>query len=58
MQSPLTVESAGAFKVWNILLPVFEKSSGPSVGTAAADSTKTQAATEAEAAEGKNKQSH
>lgn len=25
MQSPLTVESAGAFKVWNIMLPVFEK---------------------------------
>lgn len=25
MQSPLTVESAGAFKVWGILLPVFEK---------------------------------
>ena len=56
MQAPLTVESAGAFKVWNILLPVFENSSGASVGTAATDSTKTQAAGEAEAAEGKNKQ--
>lgn len=25
MQSPLTVETSGAFKVWNIVLPVFEK---------------------------------
>ncbi|MEO8734527.1 MAG: hypothetical protein ABI373_09355, partial [Flavobacteriales bacterium] len=56
MQAPLTVESAGAFKVWNILLPIFEKSSGPSVGNAVADSSKTQVATEAQAAEGKNKQ--
>ncbi len=25
MQAPLTVEPAGAYKVWNIMLPVFEK---------------------------------
>lgn len=56
MQAPLTVESAGAFKVWNILLSPFEKSSGASVGVAGSDSTKTRAATEAEAAEGKNQQ--
>ena len=56
MQAPLTVESAGAFKIWNILLPIFEKSSGPSVGVGEADSTKTQAAMEAKAAEGKNQQ--
>ncbi|MCB0772599.1 MAG: cytochrome c oxidase subunit II [Flavobacteriales bacterium] len=29
MQAPLTVEAAGAFKVWNIMLPVFEKAGSP-----------------------------
>lgn len=57
MQSPLTVETEGAFKVWDILLPVFEKPGAPVQAQAApADSAKTQIATEAEAAEGKNNQ--
>ncbi len=57
MQAPLTVESAGAFKVWNILLSAFEKPSGaPAAAVTAPDSAKTQIAGEAEAAEGKNKQ--
>ena len=56
MQAPLTVESAGAFKVWNILLSAFENSSGASVGEAGTDPAKTEAATGAEAAEGKNQQ--
>lgn len=28
MQSPLTVEKSGAFKLWNIMLPVFDRSGG------------------------------
>lgn len=57
MQSPLTVESAGAFKVWNIMLSAFEKpSAAPAAEAVAADTAKTQVAAEAEAAEGKNKQ--
>lgn len=57
MQSPLTVESAGAFKVWNILLPAFERAEAPEEAQAApADSVKTQIAKEAEAAGGTNKQ--
>ena len=64
MQSPLTIESAGAFKVWNIMLPVFEKpgSSEPkataSPAPATADTVKTEIAGEAEAAAGTNNQSN
>jgi cytochrome c oxidase subunit 2 len=57
MQSPLTVESAGAFKVWNIMLPVFEKpgEAAPTAAPAAADSAKAPVAM---AGEGMNKQSN
>jgi len=56
MQAPLTVESAGAFKVWSILLPTFESASPSATGATAPDSVKTQIADEAQAAEGTNKQ--
>lgn len=53
MQSPLVVETPGAFKVWSILLPQFEKPGAAAEEPAPADSVKTQVAAEAEAAEGK-----
>ncbi len=56
MQAPLTVENAGAFKVWNILLSAFEKSPQASEGVTDAEPAETQAAPGAEAAEGKNQQ--
>ncbi|MGB6046375.1 MAG: cytochrome c oxidase subunit II [Flavobacteriales bacterium] len=64
MQAPLIVESPGAFKVWNIMLPIFEKpgSSEPDTKNEAAattsDTVKTEIAGEAEAAAGTNNQSN
>jgi cytochrome c oxidase subunit 2 len=53
MQSPLTVESSGAFKVWNILLPSFEKPGAAKAPTPAPADTAAVAV-----AEGTNKQSN
>jgi cytochrome c oxidase subunit 2 len=56
MQAPLTVESAGAFKVWNILLPPFENSSAAVARPTSPDSVKKPMADEAQAIAGQNKQ--
>ncbi len=59
MQSPLTVESAGAFKVWNIMLPAFEKAGAAAVqAEAPADSTVATAAAAPKADAGTNKKSN
>jgi len=59
MQSPLTVETPGAFKVWSLMLPVFEKPAAAApAAPAAADSTKAVEAPAAQAAAGMNKQSN
>lgn len=53
MQSPLTVEAAGAFKVWNLLLPPFEKAGAPQAAAAPADDAASKVA---EGGQGTNKQ--
>ncbi len=60
MQSTLTVEPAGAFKVWNIMLPVFEKPGDPkaAVEAAAADTLKPDSAAAPVAAAGTNQESN
>lgn len=40
MQMPLTIEKPGAYKVWTILLPPFEKADAAAATPAPADSTK------------------
>lgn len=62
MQSPLTVEPAGAFKVWNIMLPVFEKPAttkeeAPAVH-AGTDTLKTDSTAAPVAAAGTNQESN
>jgi cytochrome c oxidase subunit 2 len=64
MQSPLTVETAGAFKVWTIMLTPFEKAGVPPVEASSggeatlSDTVKTEIAGGAEAAAGTNNQSN